>query len=206
VATPTPWATPSPVNCTYNAANMDSTGITNNVTWGGLTIDSQHNFTGSSGVTLTFAPGNYYFNNFTVTGGASIVTSSAVNAANPVCIYCTGNIDFTGGSAINNNSKISSSVRLYTSSTSSSAVTLDGGNLSYLTVYAPLGTVSLSGGTDFYGAIVASTFADTGGVNLHYDQALAGTDYTVSNASASPTPVPGTTTSTTVSVIGWNRQ
>jgi len=30
----------------------------------------------------------------------------------------------------------------------------------------------MTGGSDFYGAIIASTLTDTGGTNLHFDNAL----------------------------------
>lgn len=42
------------------------------------------------------------------------------------------------------------------------------------TVYAPKATVTVTGGTDGIGAIVASTLKMTGGMGFHYDEALKG--------------------------------
>ena len=43
---------------------------------------------------------------------------------------------------------------------------------SYATVYAPNALVNMSGGSDFYGSIIGSTVAGSGGTAIHYDSTL----------------------------------
>jgi hypothetical protein len=48
-------------------------------------------------------------------------------------------------------------------------------------VYAPNASVTLTGGSDFYGAILANTVTDAGGTAIHYDLNLSNTSFIVSN-------------------------
>ena len=41
-----------------------------------------------------------------------------------------------------------------------------------MVVNAPNAIATLSGGSDYFGAIVVNTITDTGGTNLHFDNAL----------------------------------
>ena len=40
------------------------------------------------------------------------------------------------------------------------------------TIYAPLAPVTMAGNTDAYGAITCNTFTLSGGMNIHFDEAL----------------------------------
>lgn len=182
-ATPTPLPSPSPVSCTYSSSNSNSTisASPSNA----FSIDSSHNYKQTGG-TVTLGAGSYYFNDFKVSGGGSIVISSG-----PVKIYCTGKIDFTGGSATNSTS-VASNCQIYDSYTGGDGVKLTGGSTDYFTVYAPNTSVKLTGGSHFYGAVVAQTVDATGGTNIHYDVALQ-------------TLQIGTSGSTSISLTSWNR-
>ena len=50
---------------------------------------------------------------------------------------------------------------------------LSGGSGTYMEVDAPNTGVTFSGGSDFYGSVIASNMTDSGGTHLHYDVALA---------------------------------
>ena len=49
---------------------------------------------------------------------------------------------------------------------------LTGGSGSYATIYAPGALVNMSGGSDFFGSIIASTVTNSGGTAVHYDAAF----------------------------------
>ena len=57
---------------------------------------------------------------------------------------------------------------------------MTGGPEMYCIINAPNAAVTLGGGSDFYGTIMASTIDDHGGTNLHFDAA----DTSISGAAA----------------------
>jgi len=60
-------------------------------------------------------------------------------------------------------------------------IKIAGNNESAAVVYAPSASVTLTGGSDFYGAILGKTVTDAGGTAIHYDLNLANSSYIVSN-------------------------
>src|SRR4029077_10543197 len=54
----------------------------------------------------------------------------------------------------------------------SRGLNLSGGSASYATVDAPNALVNMSGGSDFFGSIIASTVTNSGGTAMHYDTNL----------------------------------
>jgi hypothetical protein len=48
-------------------------------------------------------------------------------------------------------------------------------------IYAPDAAAKFTGGTDFYGSVVARTLSDTGGASIHYDRSLSAQFYAVGN-------------------------
>src|SRR5438552_1986957 len=134
-----------------------------------LTTDS-HN-TGS----VTLLGGTYCFQSIALQSHATLQISSPVN------IYLTGLLDASSGTFVNatavaNNLKLFSSfVSTYKSNgdpNNNQAITLSGGQQSYMAVYAPQAAVTFSGNSDFYGSVIADYVADTGGTPIHYDGAL----------------------------------
>jgi Flp pilus assembly protein TadG len=122
-------------------------------------------FTLSGGDSLTLPGGTYYFSTLTLSGGCSITVSSAVK------IYCTGNIDTSGGS-IDNTTAIPSNLQLYTTG---SKCVLSGASQTYAVVYCPGADITRSGGTsDFFGSMVGKSLTLSGGGGLHYDESLRG--------------------------------
>jgi hypothetical protein len=61
-------------------------------------------------------------------------------------------------------------------------ITITGGASAYYVLNAPNAPVTIHGGSDLYGAVVATSIDDSGGVNLHFDNAL-----TVSSSPATTT-------------------
>jgi hypothetical protein len=51
-------------------------------------------------------------------------------------------------------------------------IKIAGGATAYYVVNAPNSAVTIRGGSDLYGAVVANSIDDSGGVNLHFDNAL----------------------------------
>jgi hypothetical protein len=122
-------------------------------------------FTLSGGDHLTLPQGTYYFSTLTLSGGASLTVSSAVK------IYCTGDVNASGGS-VTNTTAIPSNLQLYTTG---SKCVLSGATQTYAEVYCPGADITRSGGTsDFFGAMVGKSLTLSGGGGLHFDQSLAG--------------------------------
>ncbi|MGE0823577.1 MAG: hypothetical protein AB7G75_19015 [Candidatus Binatia bacterium] len=126
---------------------------------------------GNSGATIVLANGTYCFSRMTLGAGTSI----RVNG--PVTIYLTGKSDMSAGS-VQNTTRLASNLRLYSSGAGSSEeISLSGNSVAYMAVYAPTAGVQLTGGSDFFGAIIADSIQTTGGTNLHYDKCLANTPF-----------------------------
>jgi len=60
-------------------------------------------------------------------------------------------------------------------------VNLVGGTKTVMTVLAPNAPGKITGGSDFYGAIVSSKVTDTGGAAIHYDRNLLKSGQTAGN-------------------------
>ena len=142
----------------------------------------------SNGQSVTLAPGTYYYSSLTVSGGGNLNIS-----AGPVIIYLTGPLTVNNGGRINNNTQVPSNFQVYSSSTSSTAVTLAGGSDFYGAIYAPTGGFTISNGGSLYGSVVASTLDIQGGARVAYDVNLATITTPFSNASPS------------VTVLSWDR-
>jgi PilX N-terminal len=123
----------------------------------------------SGGGTAILAPGSYCWAGIKVGGGSTLQVTGLTT------ITSNGPISFSGGSLVNTTCLPSNLtlISAYQSSNSdSNALVLSGGTGAYMTVYAPTAAVTLSGGSNFYGAIVSESLNDSGGTDLHYDTAL----------------------------------
>lgn len=137
---------------------------------------------GSHGsVTLT-APGTYNFDCITAGSFGTISTSPAtgkitINVSGTGC--ASAPITFNSHAVINNTSQVSSNVQINYPGTGTLSMT--GGPQMFCILNAPNAAVTIGGGSDYYGTIMASTIDDHGGTNLHFDAA----DTTISGATAS---------------------
>ena len=137
-------------------------GISYSTTTGALTV--------SSGTTLTLTDSSYFFSSIVLTGNSKL----AVPGNPHVNVYLQDFLNATGGTL--NNGGGDATALSFTSCGTSATPTdwaLTGGSEAYYSVYAPNHTVHVTGGTDFYGAVVASIYYATGGAKFHYDAALA---------------------------------
>jgi hypothetical protein len=57
-----------------------------------------------------------------------------------------------------------------------------GGTQTASLLYAPNAAAQLTGGTDWYGALIVKTLDNGGGVNVHYDRRLQTSQLTLGNA------------------------
>ena len=133
---------------------------------------SYGNIAVSGGKTLTFSPGTYNVNSIVLSGGATLT----VNPSGPVTVNIAGNnngsraIDFTGGS-VSNPSGVPRNFQLIYGG--NLPTVLSGGSSAYALFYAPNSVVSISGGSDWFGAMTVKTLDVSGNVAIHYDRSLA---------------------------------
>ncbi len=140
------------------------------------------------GGSLTFAGGtsstvNVNVNSISLSGGAVLGTSTGtsvvMNLAGQGINPSSGTVlDFTGGS-LSTGSYDPSKFEILYAGTANLKMTGNAGSAAL--VYAPDAQFTMSGTTDFYGAIVSSKFTDTGGATVHYDRSLSSKLPTVSN-------------------------
>ncbi len=115
----------------------------------------------SGSTKLTLAAGTYRYSSLKITGNAKITTTGAVK------IYVDGTVNIGGGGIVNATATPSN---LLVYATTSASVSVSGNSDFYGAVYAPASAVSVSGASDFYGAVVADSFTQSG--EFHYDEAL----------------------------------
>lgn len=154
--TPPPPPSPAPPTTAYNVQKSGQT----------ILPGSYGNISVNAGGTLVLTAGTYNINTLTVNGNAQIVTTGPVvinvmGAGSQTPVSITGN-GLANTSGIANNFQINYS--------GTGTLQLGGGAQTYMIVNAPAANVQLKGGTDFYGAIIAATIDDSGGVNFHFDK------------------------------------
>jgi len=123
-------------------------------------------------ITLT-APGTYNVACITANSAGSNITISPPTAKVTINVSGTGcaaaPINLSSNTLINNSSGVASNLQINYAGTGT--LTFTGGTSDYMIVNAPNAAVVLHGGADFYGTIMANTIDDSGGTNLHFDQA-----------------------------------
>jgi Flp pilus assembly protein TadG len=127
-------------------------------------LDKQNppNFTmHSNNSSVTLAPGTYYFNNFTATGGT-------INVTGPVTIYVAGSVSLTGNV---DDGELPSNLTVNVLP-SSPSVNFGGNSSLYAQVYAPDTAVTGGGTGDFYGSVIGQTLSLGGTGAIHYDSSL----------------------------------
>jgi hypothetical protein len=143
---------------------------------------SYRNLTVSTNGTVTLtAPGTYNFDCITAGSQGTITTTPATGkiTINVSGTGCASNpISFGSHAVINNTSQIAANIQINYPGTGT--LTMTGGPQMFCVINAPNAAVTLNGGSDFYGTIMANTIDDHGGTNLHFDAA----DTTISGATA----------------------
>lgn len=120
----------------------------------------------SGGGSVTLADGTYCLHTITLSGGSSLKVTG------PVVLNLTGQLLASGGALVNLTGK-PANLRVATSYSGGTGVSLSGGANAYLSVYAPATGVSISGGSPVYGAVLGKTLVSSGNTPLHYDTSLA---------------------------------
>ncbi len=149
----------------FATSNSNATGITYSDPSKGSYDPATRNLT-CSGITAFLAPGTYYFQNVTLSGGARITLSG------PTTIYVTGKLASSGGGTINNPAS-PQDLQLYGTSTCTSIGLSGSGNFSGI-LYAPTALIDVSGGGNCFGTVIGRTIKATGGTKIHRDISLSG--------------------------------
>jgi Flp pilus assembly protein TadG len=124
-------------------------------------LNGSGSFSMGGSSTLTLPAGNYYVNDFKLSGGAVLSFSG------PVTFYVTGTFDVGGGSSINTYNTIPDNFQIKICS--SNAVTLSNGAQLYCALYCPQSALKMSGATKIIGGVVAASIDMTGGASTVID-------------------------------------
>lgn len=141
----------------------DTTGITGTGNWSYNPANGNLKVSGGGSVTL--ANGTYCFASISLTGGSILEVDSAVS------VSLTDASDMSGGVILNTTS-IASNFMLYSSAPGNNGLKLSGNSGTFMAIYAPDTEIAFTGGSNFYGAVVGGNIKDSGGTNIHYDEAL----------------------------------
>ncbi len=158
------------------AANCSGIGVlmTLNPAGGSMTLGDLK-LTGGS--TLHLTAGTYNINSINLAGNSNIVVDSGPVVFNVMGLTAAGAtmttpIDLTGGTVSNASYN---SYNLQFDYAGTGAIKINGGATVAAVIFAPNATASLSGGSNFYGSVVASQVTVTGGVHINFDTNLANT-------------------------------
>ncbi len=153
---------PGMLNETISSAVTLSPG-----SYGNISVSTPHGI-----LTLT-GPGVYNVDCLSVGSNSTVQISPATTQ---IIINVTGDAACGGSpislsaNSVSNTSLIAANLMINYAGTQ--AVTITGGASGYYVLNAPNAPVTIHGGSDLYGAVVANTIDDSGGVNLHFDNAL----------------------------------
>lgn len=150
---------PSVAACSPYSSNSGISGtFSYNQSTGDLTL---------SGVNIaTLANGNYCFHNITLTNSAQLKVNGLV------VIKLTGTLSASGATSFTNTTGIPGSLRILSSYTGTTGVTLSNGTNLSLVIYAPGTGVSISGSAPLFGTVVGKTVTIGNSGMVHYDTQL----------------------------------
>jgi hypothetical protein len=122
--------------------------------------------------TLVLASGTYFLSSLT------LGSQSTLRVQGPVTLYCTGNVDLTAGTVLNDGPP--ADFKLYVAPyplpqghlVTQPEVRLRGGSTISAAIFAPDATLDIGGGCQIFGAAVAETVRIHGDCSFHYDNAL----------------------------------
>lgn len=168
-----------PVTNLVEAAKLDNDNATipMAVKSNGQQVQAYNPVTGmldvASGATLNLPGGTadnpkvYYLK------GAKLNGNSKLNITGHVVIFTDGDLDFNGGTVINNGGAgPPEKFQVYSSGGPNTLIKINGGGGYAGTVYAPTGKIQLNGNGHMWGAAVAGEIDITGNGEFHYDEAL----------------------------------
>jgi hypothetical protein len=122
-----------------------------------------------SGVNIaTLANGTYCFHNVALTNSAQLKVNG------PVVIKLTGTFNASGATNVNNTTAVPANLKMLSSYTGASGITLGNAASNYLVIYAPGTGVSVSGSAPLFGTVGGKTLSITGSGAIHYDTQLQG--------------------------------
>jgi len=198
--------TPAPPNTAMTIANnADCTGIPSCTTSGGKNPSETYITAGATAATATelgnvTVKGNLHLvppsgtaagsivyinmNSIAMNGNPNIYldpipgTSPAQYAQIVVRVPAAGTIDLTG-SSLSNPSLVPANLQILYGGTNQ--VTINGGSLTAMLLYAPNAPFKLNGGGNLYGSVVAGQVTDLGGGAIHYDRELQKEFYQLGN-------------------------
>jgi len=135
---------------------------------------------------LTLTPGVYNINSISEQGANTaivIAPDPVTHLYGTVTLNVTGNnqstpISLTGNGLQNPTLNPANSQINYAGT---GTIKIAGNSNTAAVIYAPNAPVTLTGGSDFYGAILGNTVSDAGGTAIHYDLNLSNNTYIVSN-------------------------
>jgi hypothetical protein len=117
-----------------------------------------------SGDSVIFSSGTYYFSSVNFTSGADLVLAPGAD----VTIYITGPWDTSGGSVINTDAT-AANLHIYSTG---AMFDFSGGSYLCAAIFAPNADMVVTGGSHFFGSVIARSFNNGGGTTLHFDEAL----------------------------------
>lgn len=137
----------------------------------------------TGGAVVHLQPGIYEVNSLKFSGNSQIVVDPGPSGVGPVIIRVAGDgdntpIDLTGGTTVNSTFN---PINLQIIYGGTGNVKVAGGAQTSQVVYAPNATASLTGGSHYYGAIIAHKITDMGGTAVHYDRRLQNEGLTKGN-------------------------
>jgi hypothetical protein len=139
-------------------------GISYNSGTGVLTV--------TSGAILNLTGTSYYFSRVILAGNSQLLVTPPAGAR--VEIAVSDSLDLRGGTVVNQTlAPTSLGFSSCGSPVPAKTFLVSGGAAAAFSVYAPNHPVVLTGNSDLFGAVVASSFTATGGAKLHYDEALS---------------------------------
>jgi hypothetical protein len=115
-----------------------------------------------SGQTAVLNSGTYFFTSVTMKGSMQIAPGAEVR------IYVSGTWDSSGGNVVNQDG-IPANLRLFSTGTD---IKISGGSQVCAAIFAPYAEVTVTGGSEFFGAAVARQYYNGGGTSFHFDEAL----------------------------------
>ncbi len=179
-APPNPMPPTTTVALTQNSTCAGIAGCTVGGTPAGLVIPPGEygNLHLSGQAVIHLTAGTYSVNSLILSGNSSVVIDSG-----PVIFNMGGTgaptvVDFTGGSLTNADLDPGLFQVLYAGT---GQVRMSGNSQSSGMVYAPNAPVQISGGSHWFGAVVAATFQTSGGMQVHNDRRLANEFMSVGN-------------------------
>jgi hypothetical protein len=144
---------------------------TNNDASSNLTLTGSANYnpltealTAGSGDSIIFSSGIYYFSTVDFNSGGNLIVAPGAD----VTIYVAGTWDTSGGSIINSDG-VPANLRIYSTG---SDFDFSGGARLCAAIFAPNAEMVVTGGSHFFGSVIAGSFVNGGGTTLHFDEAL----------------------------------